>query len=135
MTQKYTDSRKHWENRRKHCSKSCSNKSRQWTYEMRVKGGVSRSGLKNGNWAGGRMRYMCNLALKRDEHECQRCGFWEDPEILEVDHIIPKRVTPELERTLSNLISLCPNCHKRKTLDDMKKYPCKWRNQYMPKLV
>ena len=100
---------------------------------MRVKGGVARSGLKNGNWAGGRLRYMCRLALKRDNYTCKKCGFNSDVEILEVDHIKPKRVAPELERMLDNLITLCPNCHKRKTLDDMKLYPPKWRNQHSAK--
>jgi hypothetical protein len=124
-----TYSKKYWKGR-KYCSRACTNKGKEWTYEMRIKGGIARSGIKNGNWSGGRLRYMCKLALRRDNNTCQKCGFNKDKEIMEVDHIIPKRVSPKLNRKLSNLITLCPNCHKRKTLDDMKKYPCKWRNQY-----
>lgn len=127
-----TYSKKYWK-ARKYCSESCRNKGRQWTYEMRVKSGVAHSSTKNSNWSGGRLRYMCKLALKRDRYKCRKCGFSKDVEILEVDHIKPKRVAPELERVLKNLITLCPSCHKRKTLDDMKKYPCRWRNQHARK--
>ncbi len=33
----------------------------------------------------------------------------------EVDHIVPRRVGPELELSLENLQALCKRCHSRKT--------------------
>ena len=33
----------------------------------------------------------------------------------EVDHIVPRRVRPELELALENLQALCKRCHSRKT--------------------
>ncbi len=33
----------------------------------------------------------------------------------EVDHIVPRRVRPELELSLGNLQGLCKRCHSRKT--------------------
>lgn len=130
MVKKGSHSQKYWDERRKYCSRSCRNKARNWTYEMRVKGGLARSAGRNGNWAGGCSKtYLKRFVLKRDDNTCQRCGLRE-PEIMEVDHIIPKRIAPELMYNPDNLITLCPNCHRRKTLEDHKKYPQKWRNQY-----
>lgn len=57
--------------------------------------------------------------LHRDNYTCQVCGFRE-PEIMEVDHIKPKSKFPELKYELNNLITLCPNCHRRKTNRDLK---------------
>ena len=51
----------------------------------------------------------------RDNYTCQDCGLYE-PEIMEVDHIKPKYKYPELRNELANLVTLCPNCHKRKTV-------------------
>ena len=133
MTKIGSHSQKYWDERRKYCSRSCRNKARSWTYEMRVKGGLARTGGRNGNWNGGGKNYLVRLVRKRDGNVCQKCGFNSDPEILEVDHIKPKRAAPELMYDLNNLVTLCPNCHKRKTLDDMKIHPPKWRNQHMPK--
>ena len=51
-------------------------------------------------------------ALKTYEHKCAICGYKEDTRILEVHHIDEDRENNKL----SNLIILCPNCHKKLTL-------------------
>lgn len=65
-------------------------------------------------WVGGADKYWRRQALIRDDYTCQVCGFRE-PEIMEVDHIVPRSVAPELRHELNNLITLCPNDHRRKT--------------------
>lgn len=77
------------------------------------------SGNKNGAWKGTDDKYYRYKALERDNYTCRSCGHHE-PEIMEVDHIKPKGKFPELRYTLSNLQTLCPNCHKRKTIKQLK---------------
>ena len=69
---------------------------------------------------GGRPRSttLRKLILTRDNFTCRICGF-RDLEILEIDHIQPSALHPELNYSLDNLWALCPNCHKRKSLRDM----------------
>lgn len=61
------------------------------------------------------IKFLRREALKRDDHTCQICGLRE-PQIMEVDHIKPRSRFPELVNELGNLVTLCPNCHKRKTV-------------------
>jgi len=76
------------------------------------------TGPKNPNWKGGRnWKEIKKEALIRDNWTCQYCGL-KDPQIMEVDHIKPKSLYPELEFNLANTITLCPNCHRRKTIQD-----------------
>ena len=51
-------------------------------------------------------------AFEYYEHKCAICGYDEYKEILEVHHIDENRTNNEL----SNLIILCPNCHKKLTM-------------------
>jgi 5-methylcytosine-specific restriction protein A len=51
-------------------------------------------------------------AKRRDGFRCVQCGAVGR---LEVDHILPVRTHPELAFDLSNLQTLCPACHTRKT--------------------
>ena len=51
----------------------------------------------------------------RDNYVCQICGLRE-PEIMEIHHIKPKSKFPELMNDLENMITLCPNCHRRKSV-------------------
>ena len=53
-------------------------------------------------------------ALLRDNYTCQKCGL-HDPEVMDVDHIKPRHLSPELYLVLKNLLTLCANCHTRKT--------------------
>ena len=71
-------------------------------------------GKKNWNWKGGDTRWFHKQVLIRDDYTCQICGYREI-EIMEVDHIKPKSIYPELQFEMNNMVTLCPNCHRRKT--------------------
>lgn len=55
--------------------------------------------------------YRRNAFLKYP-HKCAKCGYDEDERILEVHHIDENRNNNDI----TNLIILCPNCHKKITL-------------------
>lgn len=74
---------------------------------------------ESAHWKGGKGRYRKRLVLKRDDYTCQVCGL-RDEEIACVDHIKPKSIYPELTCDLSNMQTLCPNCHARKTIREKK---------------
>lgn len=76
-------------------------------------------GSTNHHWNGGNWRYWKNQALIRDDYRCQICGFRE-VEIMEVDHIQQKSKAPHLRLILENLLTLCPICHRRKTIRELK---------------
>lgn len=77
------------------CSKSCA-ATKNSRYTVR-------------NWTGGKSSY--SIRAKREYGEvCNKCGYTEHPEILEVHHIDGDRDNNILE----NLEVLCPNCHKIK---------------------
>lgn len=57
-------------------------------------------------------------ATKRDGNRCVQCGAKERHRqgryvALEVDHVLPVAVYPELEFEVSNLRTLCAPCHSR----------------------
>jgi 5-methylcytosine-specific restriction endonuclease McrA len=79
-----------------------------------------RGGQAHYNWKGGISWITVSSEIKkRDNFTCQICGL-RDEEIIEVDHIKPKSICPELKHDISNLMCLCPNCHRRKTKRDRK---------------
>jgi 5-methylcytosine-specific restriction endonuclease McrA len=57
--------------------------------------------------------------MKRDDFTCQICGLRE-PEIMQADHVKPESLFPELAREVANMVTLCPNCHARKTVAELK---------------
>lgn len=66
-----------------------------------------KNGNNNGNWRGGRWRYIQEQVFIRDEYRCAICGF-----DLAVDaHHITAR-TKGGTNDFSNLITLCPNHHR-----------------------
>lgn len=79
----------------------------------------NKTGPESANWKGGGEAYQKRLALIRDEFTCQVCGL-QDDEITVVDHIKPKSIYPELYKSLDNLVTLCPNCHARKSIREKK---------------
>jgi len=79
----------------------------------------NRTDEESANWKGGKEQYQKRRALKRDDYTCQVCGL-RDEEIACVDHIKPKAIYPELREDLSNMQTLCPNCHARKTIREKK---------------
>jgi 5-methylcytosine-specific restriction endonuclease McrA len=76
-------------------------------------------GSNHVSWIGGDRRYWKRIVMERDSYTCWECGF-SDEEIMEVHHIKPVCLSPELARDPANMITLCPNCHRRKTLRDKK---------------
>jgi hypothetical protein len=54
------------------------------------------------------------IALKRDKYTCQKCGHKDITNLtLCVHHIKHKKSNPELTNDLTNLITLCANCHSK----------------------
>ncbi len=76
---------------------------------------------ENGLWNSARNDYgpnwpaIRNLVLKRDHYACQVCGTSNSGRPLHVHHKVPLRSfsSPEQANRLDNLITLCPNCHRR----------------------
>lgn len=85
--------------------------------KMNMKG--KQSGENHPKWKGGGKSYARKQALERDNYTCQRCGI-NDRDLLEVDHIVPKILRPDLVADINNLVTLCANCHKKKTISEFR---------------
>lgn len=90
-----------------------------WLSERNRTNNPQKKGNLSSTWKGGCENYMKNQALIRDDYTCQICGL-RDMEITVVDHIKSKSVFPELKAEINNLMTLCPNCHARKTIREKK---------------
>lgn len=86
------------------------------------------TGQNHWHFNGTDWRFWKKTALQRDDFTCQVCGLY-DPEIMEVDHIKSKSLYPELKYDIDNLITICPNCHRRKTLRDIKNKAVRFRRR------
>ena len=82
--------------------------------ETRRKISESLKGRPAVNWQGGKEDYWRKECLERDNYTCKICKLY-DPEIIQVDHILPRKKYPKLKFKLSNLQAICPNCHERKS--------------------
>ena len=79
------------------------------------------SGNKHWNWKGGinpvndsirkslEMKIMSEACLKRDNYTCQECK--KRGGTLDVHHVKPFSLFPELRFALDNLVTLCHSCH------------------------
>ena len=90
-----------------------------WLSERNRINNPQKKGDLASRWKGGCAEYRKREALERDDYICQKCEMRE-PEIMVVDHIKPKSIFPELATDLDNLMTLCPNCHARKTIREKK---------------
>ena len=123
----------YWEHR-KYCSQDCSavaqagrpahNKGvpgKPWDDDRRRRASERTAAqaevVRTSKWSGGTWQRFRRLALKRDDYTCQACGF-RDPEIMTVDHIVPRALAPERMYDMTNIVTACPNCHARKTIED-----------------
>ena len=83
------------------CNKSCST-----AFNNQFKSGENHVAYTNG------VGSYRSKALRVQEHICSVCGWSEDERILEVHHIDEDRTNNDI----SNLIVLCPTCHRKITL-------------------
>lgn len=60
---------------------------------------------RSGRWPKRRKDYL------RTHHNCAACSRYKKRHMLEVHHITPFHIAPELELKESNLITLCRRCH------------------------
>lgn len=89
--------------------------------ETKVKIGVANTGSKSHLWKGGITKINQKIRtskeyklwrksiLERDKYQCIWCGSTEN---LEVDHIKPFSLYPELRFAIDNGRTLCHECHK-----------------------
>ncbi len=107
-------------NKTVNCSRECS----------RIYFGQLFCGSKSVAWRGGLTQHTKQIrrgldyrewhraVLVRDNFTCQACGKRGGK--LQVDHIKPIALYPDLRLDLSNGQALCPLCHQKKTSIDMK---------------
>lgn len=70
---------------------------------------------KHPRWKGGLWTWAKKQVLERDNGICQYCGL-NEPEIMDTAHIEPvkgNRKRMYEPQDIENLITLCPNCHRR----------------------
>lgn len=97
-----------WEKRRKHGLNT------PWN-----KGKSGQKGEKNYFWNGGKKVFLRKRVLKRDSYTCKNCKLKNKlAGFMDIDHIKPKSKYPNLKYNMKNLITLCPNCHRIKTLNN-----------------
>ncbi len=77
---------------------------------------------QHSDWQGGYQNYYGStwhtqrtLARKRDNHTCQQCGAKETEGKFHTHHLTPIQEFDDLKlaNALSNLVLLCPLCHRR----------------------
>lgn len=89
------------------------------TTREKLKKAPKAMGSASGNWKGGTRDWWKRMVLKRDDYTCQRCRMKELLEgFMDADHIEPKSKYPEIQFEISNGQTLCPNCHRRKSLEN-----------------
>lgn len=102
------------------CDDACRRRWKKSTNENVDLGGRDR--FRGGNW-----ERQAQRARERDRYRCTQCGLTEEQlgRQMDVHHIVPFRLFPSAERAnlLSNLISLCPSCHKSTESEGQSRYP------------
>lgn len=136
-----------WDKTRKTCSWECRNKRISKLYKGKIftekhKESIRKNhhnvcGDKNPNWKGGINPWHKNArstrkfkdwrikVLARDGNACVICGKTRS---LEVDHIKPLFLFPELMHEVSNGQTLCCSCHRKKNVLDRKVYKFDFAN-------
>jgi len=71
--------------------------------------------------------------LERDGFKCRYCGKNRDR--LEIDHIEPVRLRPDLAYDPANCQALCPSCHSAKTHVEVGRKPPAYDRQGWRKAV
>lgn len=74
------------------------------------------------DYNGAKWKATRNRVLRRDRYQCRICRrYGRNREALEVHHIQPVEIRPDLAFSMDNLVSLCHACHN-------KQHPEKARN-------
>ena len=120
----------------KYCSNECraTGYNYYWTFDKRKEQAIRLKGRHispdtefkkgvNGKenhpmWKGG-ISLVKGLAMVRDSYKCIECGI-ADIDVLTVDHVVPISVDPLLKYSLENLVTLCANCHIKKTRKELR---------------
>lgn len=84
----------------------------------RWKGGYYRKEIVDSNWY-----IVRNQVLERDNHICRVCGI-KSNKPLHIHHIIPFRISKSND--ISNLITLCSNCHQGIVEPNWQYYANEW---------
>ncbi len=74
-----------------------------------------------------RWRAVRMQAVRRDDWKCTQCGSRGK---LEVHHSEPVQVAPERAYDLTNVVTLCRECHLQKTLAERGQLPSPERNAW-----
>ena len=92
------------------CSRECMDQSRHLWYsgENHPRWNGGKDGYRGPNW-----QVQRQLALKRDNYECQHCGSTAEEATMHVHHVIPYASFDSYQdaNKLHNLITLCQPCH------------------------
>jgi 5-methylcytosine-specific restriction protein A len=79
---------------------------------------------KEGFYDSARWRALRLQALQRDKYKCVHCGVSvAGYKKSRVDHVIERKVRPDLALTLSNLRTLCGVCDNRRHADKLGNAP------------
>jgi len=131
------------------CSKECKEKFRSLNCVQKVKRGIAK-GEKHWNWRGGvtpliekirrskKYSKFRKLIFDRDDYTCKICGLRGG--YIQVDHIKPMSLFPELTFEESNVRTLCLKCHKNtltygyKLMHIIKKYGITKSREWFEKL-
>ena len=79
---------------------------------QRISSGTKFDSMRPNHYSADITKKYRETAFNKYPHKCAVCGWDEDEDILEVHHIDANRNNNDL----SNLIILCPTCHKKLTL-------------------
>lgn len=67
-------------------------------------------------------RRTAPIVLERDNYSCHFCSRGKPDALLQVHHLIPRSIAPHLFYSLSNLMTLCEECHRNETMKQAIKY-------------
>lgn len=95
-------------------------KGRKLSKATKLKMRLARLGKPSPNWQGGGMNWLRRKVLERDQNTCASCKTRKGN--MEIDHILPRKKFPELKLDINNIQTLCEECHKLKTKEDIKKF-------------
>ena len=112
VTTAYTGRKRHFAKRRRFCTMAC------WFAYVRAHPGTHPA-FRGGRepYYGPDWREQARRARARDNDTCQDCGRHQTTPLLDVHHLVARRVFKgdhKAANELGNLVTLCKSCHKRR---------------------